>query len=150
MKTTQKKPTKVPIKPFLVLLKEKKASRKEKMNRVFGFRETLTKTSKQIEIFQQQIADLAYKMQLVMCDNGRASHLIEMYRIMDEHDIMDIWRLEKACGLTNKSYPNWKKEFDSNKNNPNWYREFESSKSYKEFASEASKKTTEKKNGIVC
>jgi len=95
----------IPVKPILKIMKDIKEGRRESQERVFGF-------NKQLGEKLQEQSVLISELQGVQAKIAELKHLIEMYRVIDYHNVADLWELETACGLTNKSYINWRADFE--------------------------------------
>lgn len=101
----------ISIKPFIKIIKELKEKRTEGQKRVIGFNEELSEKIKRQNILVQELGEVQNQI-------TQLRHLIEMYRVMDRHRIMYLWKLETACGLTNKKYTDW--EFDFRRTKDGW------------------------------
>lgn len=58
---------------------------------------------------------LEKEIQSVIHEINKMRHLIEMYKVMDDHTIMDLWRIEKACKFTDKDFVEWRSDFQKTK-----------------------------------
>ncbi len=92
------------LKPFLKLIKEKKESHKETQARVPGF-------IQQRDHLSDSREELVDKLCKTDAELHQVLHLIKMYKVMGEHEEFDIWELEKACGVTDKPYLDWRNDF---------------------------------------
>jgi len=92
-----------------VILKDIDESRAESKKRIIQFRNELDDKLKQQRVYLEELNQITGKI-----DNLR--HLIEMYRVMDEHRLLNQWQLETAMGITKLKYPDWKFEFDKKQN----------------------------------
>lgn len=96
------------IAPILKLIKENKADRKLMQNRVIEFNNELADKINRRTVLMNELGTTQNRVDELL-------HLIKMYRVMDDHKVHDLWRLEKACGLTKKNCPDWKHEFKQTK-----------------------------------
>jgi len=101
----------ISIKPLLKIMKELKEDRRLGQDRVDDFRDELETTIKDHNILLDELQKMKKRIH-------KLEHLIEMYSVIDDHKIMDLWELETACGLTKKKYPQW--EFDFQKTKDSW------------------------------
>lgn len=95
-------------KALLKMIKEMKSDRHLYQKRVNDFNSELAKDIARHNVLLEELGKLAGRIQ-------NNQHLIKMYSVIDDHDIMDIWRLESAAGLTTKKYPDWKFDFEKTK-----------------------------------
>jgi chromosome segregation ATPase len=90
------------------MIKEIKERRHESQKSVNQFNDELGEAVNQGNALLSQIASVHGKIE-------RLNHLIEMYKVMDEHSIMRLWELEQSLEITKKDFLQWKHDFETTK-----------------------------------
>ena len=95
-------------KPFLEMIKDLKNSRAEMQGRVTEFKRELIEKSNDNNQLLHRVGANSLRIE-------ELRHLLKMYKVSDDRKTSDLWKLEKACGITKLPFMEWRTEFEKTK-----------------------------------
>ena len=108
LKNNSKMKKDISIKPILAIIKEIKSDRHISQERINGFNSELAEKISRQNILLQELGESQSRI-------TELRHLVKMYQVIDSNKIHGLWKLEKACGITDKNCPDWEFEFRKTK-----------------------------------